>query len=70
MQVLTREYTYIVERWSVYALPCNSAKEPISDSSSRKFWVSNTCRALNPNDEAGSRAPDRPTDPLTPYGTY
>lgn len=70
MQVLTREYTYIVEPWSAYAHPCNSAKEPISNSSSWKFWVPNTSRAPSPNDEAGSKAPNRPTDPPTPYGTY
>lgn len=70
MQVLTREYTYIVEPWSAYALPYYSAKEPISNASSWKFWVSNSPRALSPNGEAGSRAPNRPTDTPTPYGTY
>lgn len=34
MQVLTREYTYIVEPLSAYALPYYSAKEAISNSSS------------------------------------
>lgn len=70
MQVLTREYTYIVEPWSAYTLPCYFAKEPISNASSWKFWAPNTSRAPSPNGEAGSKAPNRPTDPPTPYGTY